>query len=54
MTFVPEVELHEIDTIVVLITAVKQGRLGIGAAIEVMEPFQTTCQIPPADVNHVL
>ena len=54
MAFVPKVEFHEVDTIVVLVTAVEQGRLGIGAAIEMMEPLQTARQVPPTDVDHVL
>ena len=54
MTFVPEVEFHEVDAIVVLVTAVEQGRLGIGTAIEMMEPLQTARQVAPTDVDHVL
>ena len=54
MTFVPEVETHEVDTVVVFITAVEQGRLSIGTTIEVMEPLQTSREVAPTDIDHVL
>ena len=54
MSFVPEVESHEVDTVVILVAAIEQGRLGVGTTIEVMEPLQTSRQVTPTDVNHVL
>ena len=54
MTFIPEVELHEVDAVVVLIATVKERCLGIGTAIEMMEPLQTARQVPPADVDHFI
>ena len=54
MAFIPEVEFHEVDAIVVLVTTIKQGCLSIRISIEVMKPFQTTRQVTPTDINHVL
>ena len=54
MSFVPEVESHEVDTVVILVAAIEQGRLGVGTTIEVMEPLQTSRQVTPTDVNHIL
>ena len=54
MTFIPKVEFHEIDTVVVLVTAIEQGCLSIRATMKVMKPLQTSRQITPTNIDHIL
>ena len=54
MSFVPEIESHEVDAVIVLVTTVKQGCLCVGTVSEMMEPLQTTRQVSPTNIDHVL